>query len=809
MKPGTPALRQSRSLAVALLSSIVLGLGIPRVEIDASISSMLVAGDPAYAAHDRFKEDFGSDEVLSIAIPFSDVLEPVALSIQKSVQESLVEIEGVTQVTSLVSQEDPIGRGEFLDVVPLLPDQIDADFSGSKAQEDIRQRISTHPVWPGWLVSRGFTAVAFHVRLDDSEEGERKRDKTLEDIEQVLERVLPKQAYYLAGHPFMKSEISRSIANDLERLLPVTVGVMAILILVATRSLYVGLVTSAAVILAAGWMIGMMGWLGLGVTALSNTAPTILIALSTASFLHLASAFQSSVETDAKAAAQEALNRVWRPLWIAAITTAIGYASLSISSVPIVREFGQILACGMLGTAVVGSTFLPGTLALAPRTRRRTRFGQGFGLGTVLVACAKFVARYRAAILFGAILIGVALAFAATLIRVDSSGPRRFDEDSRFRVSSRFYRTQLSGDVVESIYLVGDPGDFLEPRVLEQLRKIQIAAEALPEVDKAISIFDHVARTYWVFRGEAGEPTALPPSAEAVAQLLLLYESSSELGDLGDYISADYSRVRVLLAADVQSSSESAQLREDLEKISENLLPEFVVDHSVVSTEMLLSQAADLIAVEQVKSASIALVLIVGLIGLSLRSVWSAAVMLIPNVLPLVVNLGVMALVGVALSDATSIISATAIGIAVDSTVHLLEAVRQGEKSLGSRRAAVIHALLTTGRPVVVTSVVVVIGFSLLLLSDFGSVAELGALTALTMIYCLIADLLVLPAELLLFSAGEPEGTETGILRYGRRAVAAVLRRSSCGGYEVAAVADRRAQQSSGVDPDVIEAFRY
>lgn len=738
------------SMSVSLLITAFLLVGIPRMEIDASIGTMLVSGDPAYAAHDEHKSWFGSDEVLSIAIPFRDSLSVGSLEIQKRVAEALETIDGVVQVTALITQDDAVGGADSLDIRPLIPDDIRKWATANPGElERVKERVRGNPIWRGWLVSESLGAAAMQVRLDDSRSGELKRDETMRNIDATLRAILGDREYFLAGHPFMKSEIAQSITRDLVRLLPVSFVVMTFLLLLATRSLYVGGISALSVLLAVVWMVGAMGWVGLGMTALTNTAPTILIALATASFLHLAASYQAvPAETNSEAAAV-ALRAVRRPMVIAAATTSAGYASLVLSSVPIVREFGLTLAVGMIGTGVIGTVFLPAMLSLAPGKRTPRAFATGYGLSRFLVWISQLVTKRPVALLLASVAFGLFMAATATQIEVDSSGPNRFEEDSRFRRSSRFYRSQLSGDVLESVYLIGQPGDFAKPDVLRRIKTFQRAAEALPEIDKAISVTDHVARTYWVFRGETGSPDALPESAAAVAQLLLLYESSGDLGAIADYVSSDFDRVRIMLTADVQSSSVSAHLKTDLEGLASRIFPEYVSEHSVISTEMLLSQAADVIAVEQVKSASLALLLVLGLVSLSFRSLAAGRIMLLPNVLPLVTNLGIMSMIGIALSDATSIISATAIGIAVDSTVHILDAVREAEKRSHSRRAAVLHAIITTGRPVVVTSLIVVIGFSFLLLSEFGSVAELGALTAMTMVLCLLADLFVLPALLL------------------------------------------------------------
>ena len=742
------------SISLILLATIFLGAGIPRLQIDASIRTMLVSDDSAYEAHAKFKNWFGSDEVLFVAVPFADGLEPAALELQRTVLHALESIDGVVDVTALVSEDDVVGSSGSIEVRPLVPDQISSLRSDGETLARLRRRVLEHPIWPGFLISKRLDVIAMQVRLDDSLTGEIARDQTMRDIDRVLTQELGADGYFLAGHPFMKAEISRSIGSDLARLFPLAFIVMTVLILIATRSIFVGLSTSVSVLLAVFWMVGLMGWLGLGMTALTNTAPTILVALATACFLHLTAAFQSAPAGPGLERAEIAIRSIVKPTWIAVTTTALGYASLSLSSVPIVREFGLTLAVGVLATGVIATFFLPALLSMQRSPSDQVRFAGSLGIGRVLMSVSKLVQGHPRAILLVGVGVAVSMVLLALQLEVDSSGPRRFAADSRFRIASEFYRSKLSGDVMESIYLTGEEGEFLDPDRLREIQRIEAAALELPQIDEAVSIVDQIARAYWVFRGEVGDPSSLPDSRAAIGQLLLLLESSGDVESTADYISPDRSMVRIVLSAEVESSSVSAQLRSDLSSIVRRLAPTTSSKYSVISTEMLLSRAADVIAVEQLRSAAVALFMVLAVIAVSFRSLRAAGLAILPNVLPILVNLGLMAAAGIALSDATSIISATAIGIAVDSTVHLLSSVRVYEKMSIPRREAVSRAILTTGRPIVVSSLVVVLGFSLLLFSDFASVAELGCLTALTMIYCLLADLLVLPAQLLLSDGG-------------------------------------------------------
>jgi predicted RND superfamily exporter protein len=507
------------------------------------------------------------------------------------------------------------------------------------------------------------------------------------------------------------------------------------------------------VLLAVLWMLGAMGWTGIPLTAMSNAAPTILLALGTAYVMHLAAAAQRRAASDGSPAqiAAYALREVRLGMLVAGLTTIVGYGSLALSRVPVVRGFGLALSIGIVAVMAVGLFVLPAAIALIRPRGHAGVFGSTIALGRPLLAIAQIASQRPRTVLASALAIAALSALAITGIEVDSSGPNRFPDDSRFRVSSEFYRTQLSGDVLESVYLSGPKDHFLQPETLRRVLAFQRDAEALDEIDRTISIADYVTfMNREMFGGDTGA-LQLPATPEEVGQYLFLYTSSGDPEEFDDLIDPDATRARIILKADVPSSRASAELRARLQALAERHFPTEAAPDAVLSTEILLSRAADVVVREQIRSFALALVLILVTVMVSFRSVSAGCFMLLPNGIPLLLNLATMSLLGIALSDVTSIISVTVLGIAVDSSVHLLVGARAAERRHGSRSAAVLRSLLTTGRPVLVTTVLIVAGFTVLLLSEFRSVAHLGAFTALTMVFCLFGDLLVLPAQILAF----------------------------------------------------------
>lgn len=755
-----PVRRPRLTLALAGAATLALVAGLGRLEIDSSLEAMSVAGDPLHAHHERQKELFGSDEILSIALPLGDALSPEALALQRRIGDAIQRLPAVDEVDSLVSVDDIAGDGEWLDVSPLVPEGDPGLFSQDELAR-IRSQVARNPLLPGWLISKDGSSAALQVRFAyDSSELE--RNAALARIHELLRHELGERPFHLAGHLFMKSEIAHTISRDLQLLLPVSIAVMAVFLLGAMRCWRAALASLGGVLLALLWMLGAMGWAGIPVTALSNAAPTILLAIGTAYVMHLAAAAQRHTAQGSAPgeAATRALRQVRFGMVGAGLTTLVGYGSLTSSRVPVVSGFGWALVLGMAAVMAVGLLVLPAVFALFETRSERSLLASEPRLGRVLQALARLASRRSRWVLAGTAALALLAALPVFQLQVDSSGPKRFPEDSRFRRSSEFYREKFSGDVVESVYLSGPAGHFHEPDVLRRMQAFQRDAERLAEVDESLSIADYVALMNREMEGGAAAELRIPDSAQAVGQYLVLYSASGDPGEFDELVAPDASAAHIILKADVPSSAASAALRGRLQELAMRHLPAESTADSVVSTEILLSRAADVVVHEQVRGFAFALLVIVGMVAVSFRSLRAGLHLLLPNGVPLLLNLCVMSLLSIPLSESTAIISATCLGIAVDSTLHMLAETRVDERRHGSRRAAVRHALLTTGRPIAVTGIVVVTGFAVLLLSEFRSVAELGFFTALTMVFCLIGDLVILPSQLCVTAGSEAAVSE-------------------------------------------------
>ncbi len=361
--------------------TVLLFAGLPRLRVDSSIETMIVDGDSDRIAFDDMKAVFGNDEVVAVAIPYGDALNREALASQQRLTERIESLPGVVEVDSLANSDDIVGIGEVLRVDTVLPRDGDPHKLSAAQIAYIRERVEANRLWTGFLISRDRSTAAIAVHLEDESNNGRARVQLISQLDEILRSELGTRPYYLAGHPFMKTEIGGAIQRDLALLLPVTLLVMALLLRLGTGSWKSGALILSAAVMAVVWMLGAMGWVGQPLTAMATTAPTILLALATAYLMHFAAAFQRQVDAGkvGRDAAAAALDEYGMPVAVASATTAIGFASLVFSSVPIVRGFGLDLALGVLGIVVLGLVGLPACFAVAPISRDRAVFGASLG----------------------------------------------------------------------------------------------------------------------------------------------------------------------------------------------------------------------------------------------------------------------------------------------------------------------------------------------------------------------------------------------------------------------------------------------
>ncbi|HRZ40872.1 MAG TPA: MMPL family transporter, partial [Candidatus Omnitrophota bacterium] len=269
---------------------------------------------------------------------------------------------------------------------------------------------------------------------------------------------------------------------------------------------------------------------------------------------------------------------------------------------------------------------------------------------------------------------------------------------------------------------------------------------SIEEVDKVSSVNDYLKDINQSFHNEDPVFYALPDTKEMAAQYVLLYGRE----DLEDFVDEQWqwATVRVRL-----KEHSSVKLEHVIKKIDEYVQENFadLEERNTLGQTVLEVDTNNSVTLGQVQSLGMAMAVIFGMMFLVFRSVPVGVVSMVPNILPILLNFGIMGIFNIRLDSATSMIAAIGIGIVVDDTIHFLHGFGEFLSGHGDYTRAMHETLKTRGRPIIFTSVVLFFGFGVVGFSKFMLTAYFGILTALLMFTALLADLMLTPSLLIVF----------------------------------------------------------
>ncbi len=591
---------------------------------------------------------------------------------------------------------------------------------------------------------------------------------------------------YQIGSPVIADEVVQYLKADLNTLSGFTIGLIIIILAVCFRSVRGVVLPLTSAGIAFVWTFGLMSLLGAHLNMITVVIPTLLIAIGNAYALHVVSEFfEEAAEGHRlkKEIVTSTLLRVSLPVFLAGVTTLIGFGSLALNRIDMIREFALFSCFGLLALIILSLTLLPALLVLLPLPKKKRKKGdapeadQAEDLETKrspVLAFLRFLHRldvkhqtfvYVAAV----VVIGLSIAGLCRL-KVENAVISFFKSDAEVRENFDDIQEVMAGCYTINVVMEYKGPDelpyFMEPAVLRQVDELQQrVVEDDPGIDMAISIVEYLKMTNAFMAGFNYERQALPENRTGVEHLVsqLPQIFGKEQTQIRQVATDDYRAVNVIFRAHFEGARDFIIAKEKILALcgrtpdgtpmrkspADAIAFSKDLDIHVTGLPLVISESANAITKGQVNSLSLAFICIFLIMTALFMSVKVGFVAMIPNVFPVLINYGIMGWTGIALSSATSLIASIALGIAVDDTIHYLARYNGEFKKDFDKRRAMKTSLLTAGQPIVFTSITLGIAFAVLLVSNFQPTIYFGLLMMITMITALFGSLIILPVLML------------------------------------------------------------
>lgn len=735
-----------RLLCAAIILALFFMAFIPSVKTVDNVDYFILEQHPDTLFYNKMKSVFGNDEFFIIAFESEALFSPNRLETIKKITNELEAVEEVEEVVSIGNVNDIAGGEDYFETRKFLED-IPEDPG---ALEALKKSAISNKLYVGNLISSNGRTAAIIIRPFDKPDDPEFRKRLVEKTEKIL-RPYEKEfkQFHLGGSTITNLRLSQYLKEDMAVFVPATYLFIMIAVWLFFRNVILTLLAIANISVCVGATFGLMGLTGVTENNITSIVIPLVMALALCDTVHIFSHLDINLLArfpDEKEALAHILNRVGLPCFLTTLTTAVGFFSLSVSEIQPIKEFAWIASAGMVFEFLFSFFFLPPLLLLFNPRRVYCSFQEGSGMAGLLKALFIKLVKYKRWIVAAGILIVVWAAGMTTQLRVETNLIEFFKEKSQVRAALTFIGQHLAGVETMDISFKAQVADaFKEPSNLFVIEKVQRFVDGLDSVDKTLSFVDFLKDMNQSFHGEDSAFYRIPDSMELVSQYLLLYDSE----DTEDYINPDYNHARLAIRI---SSHSSAAHKELMQKMNVFLgtFDSQGIEIQLTGRAVNFVRIIDALVNSQIYSLGLATLVISVIMFIVFRSVSLAALSLIPNLFPIVLNFGIMGATGIALDTGTAIIAAVAIGIAVDDTIHFLsEYQRKRVQGLGLSEA-VEQVIFQKGHAIIASSVILSIGFSVLLLSRFAPVTNFGLLCAIIMITALIGDMILLPAVMLL-----------------------------------------------------------
>ena len=554
---------------------------------------------------------------------------------------------------------------------------------------------------------------------------------------------------HMTGMVMLNNAFQEASQKDAMTLVPAMLLVVVVVSWLLLRSASGMIATLAVIVMSLLTAMGLAGWLGIALTPPSASAPTMIMTLAVADSIHILVAMLAKMRGGARKreAIAESLRINLQPVFLTSLTTAIGFLSLNFSDAPPFGDLGNITAMGVTAAFFLSIFFMPALMSVLPVRRRAAAEASAVSM----VRLSEFVIRNRRPLLWASAGVVVVMALFVPTNDLNDEFVNYFDESVAFRTDTDFVMDNLTGIYqIEHSLGAGESGGVSNPEYLATLDAFATWYEGQPGVVHVSSLSTTMKRLNKNLHGDDEAWYRTPDERELAAQYLLLYEMSLPYGlDLNNQINIDKSSTRFTVSTSNMTSVDLIELSGRGEQWLRDNAPESMYA-TAVSPGLMFAHVSKRNISSMLLGTMLAFALISATLGVALKS-WRIGVLsLIPNLVPAAVGFGIWALWDGNVNLGLSVVTAMTLGIVVDDTVHFLSKYLRARREGGLEpRDSVRYAFSTVGSALVVTSLILAAGFTVLAQSSFALNAQMGQLTAIVIFVALFADLLFLPPLLM------------------------------------------------------------
>jgi len=724
-----------------------------------SEANMLPDDAPINQQYADFEEKFGSDgNVIMLATDDEDLFTLEKFEAWKTLSDTLAtfpeikSVIGIHNLQELIKLENP-KRFEMQQILSKS-----TDISKQQLEAYSKSLFTDYPFYDGLIFNSENKTVQTVAYMQDSIVNAEGRKVFIMDKFVPLIESFKKNhniELHVSGMPYIRTLNSQNIVDEIQWFVLAALLVTSVIFFFFFRSFRATLISMLTVIIGVMWAFGFMGLLGFEITVLTAVIPPLIIIIGIPNCIFLINKYQHEIKKHGNQAKslQRVITKIGNATLMTNVTTASGFATFIFTQSELLKEFGILASINIIAIFILSLLIIPIIYSYMPlpNDKHLRHLGKQWIEGFV-EWIVKMVRDKRITIYFTSVaVLGISI-IGIFNIKISGSLLEDMPQNAEFFKDIKFFEDKFDGVLpLEIMINTKRPNSVIKLSNLKKMDQLATEIADIKELSAPLSVVNLAKYSKQAFYNNNPKYYQLPTSQEQTFMSPYIKSMENMKGaGISSYVDStgQYARMTMFMK-DITT--------EEIKRIEDRLLPEiqkiFPEDHyevTMTGKALVYQKGTHYLVDNLVLSLSLAILLIALFMAWIFRSFRMILISLIPNLLPLLMTAGMMGFLGVPIKPSTILVFSIAFGISVDDTIHFLAKYRQELKANHWKiKRSVYLALRETTVSMFYTSIVLFFGFSVFMISSFGGTVALGGLVSATLLFAMLANLLLLPSLLL------------------------------------------------------------
>ncbi|SCY27763.1 hypothetical protein SAMN05192588_2010 [Nonlabens sp. Hel1_33_55] len=751
-------------LIVLALATIALATQWKNLQFTHTEANLLPDDHPVNVEYNRFLDQFGEEgNLIILGIEDSQLDTYGKFNAWNKLADSIATFPEIDLVLStanlpeLIKSED----GSVFEIKPF----VEREIASNQELDTIKKRLySDLPFYKNLIYSEKDSVLRTAIYLKkDIVNTQARKDFVLNNLQPLIDS--QDLDIKVSGMPYIRTLNAKNIVDEIGIFLLAALLITSGIFFFFFRSWRATFISIVTVVIGVMWAFGILGLFEYEITVLTALIPPLIIVIGIPNCIFLINKYQQEIKKHGNQAKslQRVITKIGNATLMTNITTASGFATFIFTESTLLKEFGIVASICIISIFLISLMLIPIIYSYLPLPKERhLEHLRKRWIGAFVNWMENMVRNHRIAIYISSVVVLIASFIGMYQIRISGSLIEDMPKGAQFYKDIKFFEESFDGIMpVEILVDMKSKEGVTKSKNLKRLERLEEHIIETPELSRPLSVVSLVKYSKQAFYGGDPEFYDLPTSNERMFMAPLMQNSGTDIGLMSSYVDSTGQIARVTTFMKDMGTDRMERVEENLIAQVNTIFPAENYDTLVTGKALVFQKGTNYLINNLIISLSLAIILIAIFMAFMFRSYKMILVSLIPNLLPLLITAGLMGFIGVPIKPSTILVFSIAFGISVDDTIHFLAKYRQELIANDWKiKKSVYGALRETGVSMFYTSIVLFFGFSTFTISSFGGTVALGALVSATLLFAMLANLLLLPSMLLSFE-GEFTNKET------------------------------------------------